>query len=165
MTAAPALAFLAPSRVLGRADADHFWVRCDGGHTHYGEHGAAGLILSHTDEDGTVWVLMNHRGPGVHHAGTWGWPGGAVAAGETPEQGARREASEETGLEGLPPASRSYRLSHGGWAYETFVVEVEDRADAVTGWEGEVRWMTVAEATRLPLVPGALGALTALFPL
>jgi len=151
------------SRYLPAHDGEHWFVRCDAGHRHYGEHGAAGLLLAHTDALGTTRVLLHHRGQGTHHAGTWGWPGGAVKGGETAEAGARREAFEETGYLGFPAASASYRLDHGGWAYTTFLVRVPRLFEADSTWEGETAWLTFAEAIALPLVPGAKAALVNLF--
>ena len=46
--------------------------------------------------DGKV-LLMKRKGP--HGHGTWSTPGGHLDFGEAPEQGARREAKEEVGLE------------------------------------------------------------------
>ncbi len=45
-------------------------------------------------------VLLLHR-HGAHGAGTWSPPGGHLDFGETPEDCARRETREETGLEVL----------------------------------------------------------------
>jgi 8-oxo-dGTP diphosphatase len=42
-------------------------------------------------------LLMKRKGP--HGQGTWSTPGGHLDFGETPEQGAAREAKEEVGLE------------------------------------------------------------------
>src|SRR5512138_371420 len=42
-------------------------------------------------------LLMKRKGP--HGHGTWSTPGGHLDFGETPEQGAAREAKEEMGLD------------------------------------------------------------------
>jgi 8-oxo-dGTP diphosphatase len=44
------------------------------------------------------FVLMGKR-KGSHGAGTWSFPGGHVDFGDEPEESARREVMEETGLE------------------------------------------------------------------
>ncbi|MET7769182.1 NUDIX domain-containing protein [Nocardia sp. NPDC005366] len=46
-------------------------------------------------------VLLLHRNRGGDLGDLWGIPGGSVAPGETPAQAARREVSEETGLDVL----------------------------------------------------------------
>lgn len=43
-------------------------------------------------------VFVARRAPGTHLAGTWEFPGGKIAPGETPHDAARRELHEETGL-------------------------------------------------------------------
>lgn len=43
-------------------------------------------------------VLIVRRGPGESSPGIWEFPGGRLEFGETPEEGLRREAMEETGL-------------------------------------------------------------------
>jgi 8-oxo-dGTP diphosphatase len=53
-----------------------------------------GTAIIITREDKVL--LMKRKGP--HGQGTWSTPGGHLDFGETPEQGARREAKEETGI-------------------------------------------------------------------
>jgi 8-oxo-dGTP diphosphatase len=43
-------------------------------------------------------ILVARRREGQHLAGTWEFPGGRVEPGESPEDAARRELTEETGL-------------------------------------------------------------------
>src|SRR3712207_9397511 len=73
------------------------WVTCALGHRHWGRVGAAGLLVHRAGADGPE-LLLQHRATWSHHGGTWGTPGGALHAGESPEHGALREVQEELGL-------------------------------------------------------------------
>jgi len=56
----------------------------------------AGVLLV----DARGWLLMQHRGMDAPLSpGKWGMPGGHMEPGEQPEQAARRELLEETGLQ------------------------------------------------------------------
>lgn len=139
----------------------HWWVTCTHGHRHYGEHGAAGLLLRHVDTDGTIRLLLHQRGAATDHAGTWGYPGGAVGEGESPEDAARRETAEEASLTNLPAVVDEYVLDHGDWTYTTLIVDMPDQsATTAPSWEGgQGRWATAAEIAHLPLVTGADAAI------
>lgn len=145
------------------------WATCAAGHTHWGRHGAAGVLVRHA-ADRSVRFLLQHRARGVHHGGTWGIPGGAIERGETPEQAAWREAREELGLrpDGLRPLG-SHLDDHGGWGYHTLVVDSPD-GFAVRGLTFETgpegcRWLTAAEARTVPLHPGLASSWPALMRL
>lgn len=60
---------------------------------------AGGSMLFTDEEDRILLVRQSYRG-GAHTA--WNVPGGAVEEGESPAQGARREAREEIGLDVVP---------------------------------------------------------------
>ena len=65
---------------------------------------------AHADwSDHAALVLTRRAGDMRRHAGQWALPGGRVDAGETPEQTALRELSEEVGLH-LSPADVLGRL-------------------------------------------------------
>lgn len=105
---------------------NEYMVVDDEGHEHYGEHGAAGVLVRHRDEDGTLRYLLQLRSAGVQHGNTWSTPGGAMEGGESPEQAAAREAMEELGMD--PSVLRRVQVStddHGGWAYHTVVLEAD----------------------------------------
>jgi 8-oxo-dGTP pyrophosphatase MutT (NUDIX family) len=57
---------------------------------------SAGVIL--VDPRGRVLMQLRDNDPKIMFPGYWGLTGGAALAGETPEQTARREVAEETGL-------------------------------------------------------------------
>lgn len=146
-------------------DASAF-IQCSQGHHHWGPNGAAGLMLSHTDEQGVKRYLLQHRSPHVDYGNTWSIPGGALDPNETPEQAAHREASEEFGE--LPHYQVDHRATAncGGWQYHTVHGTVdqrfdprEDMLDPEYGMtEGYGRWFTPEEINRLPLHPGFANA-------
>ncbi|MBL8672831.1 MAG: (deoxy)nucleoside triphosphate pyrophosphohydrolase [Alphaproteobacteria bacterium] len=73
---------------------------------------AAALV----DADGRV--LLAQRPPGKAMAGLWEFPGGKVAAGETPEAALVRELREELGID--TAASCLAPIAFASHAYETF---------------------------------------------
>ena len=66
------------------------WIRSKVGHDKIILTFAGGRIFNENGE-----VLLQRRGD----SGQWGFPGGAVEIGETPQAAAVREAKEETGLD------------------------------------------------------------------
>lgn len=136
------------------------YVTCEQGHRHWGAAGAAGLLIRHRGDDGAYRYLLQHRSPDVQHGGTWSTPGGALQRGESPEEGARREAEEEFGA--LPSGLKHHHTftdDHGGWAYHTVVMDAPHRFEPDGGgeddWEhGGHGWFTPQEMKDLPLHPG-----------
>lgn len=135
------------------------WVDCACGARHWGVFGAAGLLLARRDQAGQVsHVVLQHRALWSHLGGTWGVPGGALAPGETPLDGALREAHEEAGI---PPGAvrilGEHTLDHGTWRYTTVL------ADVLPGTTIDVRptdpesleivWVPVAGVTDRSLLP------------
>jgi 8-oxo-dGTP pyrophosphatase MutT (NUDIX family) len=57
---------------------------------------SAGVIL--VDPDGRVLMQLRDDNPAIMFPGHWGLTGGAAHPGETPDETARREVEEETGL-------------------------------------------------------------------
>lgn len=126
--------------------------------THWGPHGAAGLLIHHDDpEDGQTRYLLQKRAPWVDHGGTWGIPGGALHEGESPEEGARREAEEEMGE--LPDGlvhHRTHSDDHGGWVYHTVRMRADEQFHPGQ-WDDESTghgWFTRAEMRNMDLHPG-----------
>lgn len=118
------------------------WAFCTQGHKHWGVYGAAGLLVRYTD-----LVLLQHRAQWSHHGGTWGVPGGARHLGETAEEAARREATEESTLDAAALVQTARFVDdHGSWSYTTVVVRSGTELPvAIRGGESvEFRWFPVA---------------------
>ncbi|MCI1792261.1 MAG: Maf family protein [Bifidobacterium tibiigranuli] len=98
------------------------WVSCACGRRHWGTNGAAGVLLARRDpQTGAVSdIVMQHRAVWSAEGGTWGIPGGAIADGESPIEGALRESFEEANITSQDiEVVGSYREEHGPWAYTT----------------------------------------------
>jgi len=115
------------------------------------------LLAQHRADDGTRWLLMQHRASWSHHGDTWGLLGGARAPEETAEQAAAREAWEEASL----PASAytvtgQYVDDHGGWSYVTVFAEADTMlpVSAASAESNEVTWVRADKLAELPLHPG-----------
>jgi 8-oxo-dGTP pyrophosphatase MutT (NUDIX family) len=69
---------------------------------------SAGVIL--VDREGRVLMQLRDDNPKIMYPNHWGLTGGAALPGETPDQAARREVTEETGLtlEGMQPFRAYY---------------------------------------------------------
>jgi 8-oxo-dGTP pyrophosphatase MutT (NUDIX family) len=124
--------------------------------THWGEHGAAGLLL--VDKGN---VLLQLRPEGIHEGGTWSIPGGALGDDESPEDGALREAAEETGID---PADVDIIAVYTdpcdcGWTYETCIANPTGTLELAANWESqELRWVPLEDVDALDLHPGLKGA-------
>jgi 8-oxo-dGTP pyrophosphatase MutT (NUDIX family) len=134
------------------------WVTCALGHRHWGRVGAAGLLVHRAGVDGPE-LLLQHRAVWSHHGGTWGTPGGALHAGESPEHGALREVQEELGL--LPEdleLGRSSVDDHGGWSYTTVLArplrDIEPGDLELDGESDGVAWIALGDLVSVPLHPG-----------
>jgi len=143
------------------------WVDCACGGRHWGRHGAAGLLVVRPGP-GDPQVLMQLRSSWTHQGGTWGLPGGARDSHESASEAARREASEETGVDTsrlVDVAER--RVDHGGWSYTTVLARAERGTTAwVANRESEaVEWVSLDDVAALPLHPALAQDWSALLPL
>jgi 8-oxo-dGTP pyrophosphatase MutT (NUDIX family) len=129
-------------------------------HTHWGKHGAAGLLVV---DKGTV--LLQLRPEGVHEPHTWSIPGGARGHDETPEDAALREAAEEAGID--PQAVKIVaHYTHPcacGWEYVTCVATPTGPSTLRQNWESErLELVPLDDVDALPLHPGFKAAWPAL---
>ncbi len=128
------------------------WV--DGPHGRYwGNFGAAGLLLAHPE----AGVLLQLRVEWSHFGGTWGLPGGARKAGETPEQAAIREADEEASVPPDAVEVLSTRIFDVGyWSYTTVLAKASRLFEPAMGdaESSDLRWVPFADVAALPLHPG-----------
>ena len=135
------------------------WVRCDLGHRHWGRHGAAGLLIADHRRDGEPWILLQHRAAWTASGNTWGIPGGARDSHESPAEGALREASEETGIDGSALRVGGELVDdHGHWSYVTVLATLVESVVLVPQEESaELRWVPASQVTDLDLHPGFAG--------
>lgn len=143
-------------------------MRCSDGHVRWGVFGAAGVVFVVREADGPV-VMLQKRSAMAHEGGTWSCAGGALDDGETPYEGAMREASEEVG----PPPSGDHQLlgaysfiPAADWSYITVVVEVAERFGESMNFETDaVGWFAPDAIERLELHAGFAAAWPHLRPL
>ncbi len=104
---------------------------------------AAGICF--IDEKGRILLMRRTDGAG------WAFPAGGAEGGESPEQTARREASEETGWSGgnaIVLADMSQRLD---LRFYTFVTNVANFTPTLNSEHDKFRWFTVKQALLTPL--------------
>ncbi|OAA28137.1 ADP-ribose pyrophosphatase [Frankia sp. EI5c] len=141
---------------------------CSRGCQHWGALGAAGVLLRAADL-GEPRYLLVLRHPRSHQGGTWAVPGGALLPGESPLDGALREAEEELGplpahVPRGPVPAHEYVDDHGSWAYTTLVLNVATVFEpTATNWEtADWTWVSASQALSLPLLPPLRAAWPAL---
>ncbi len=139
------------------------FVRCSDGHVRWGRFGAAGVLFVHREVDGPR-VLLQKRSQWAHEGGTWSVSGGALDAGESPDEGALREASEEIGAIPRHRIVGRHEFSPADdWSYTTVVAEVDERFGFSANFETDaVGWFRPAEVDDLPLHAGFAAAWPAL---
>lgn len=136
-------------------------MRCSDGHVRWGIYGAAGAVfVTHNSADLPL-VMLQLRSGFAHEGGTWSCAGGALDHGETPLDGALREAREEVG----PPIGDARVLGSyvfapaDDWSYTTVVVEVASVFGESMNFETDaVSWVPADEVDHRPLHPGFAAA-------
>lgn len=132
------------------------WTFCRDGHIHWGALGGAGLLLRYIPHRGEPVYLLTERSRSADEGGTWGIPGGAIHDGESPEQAAHREATEE-----IWPVPR-YRVTGtevqdcgGGWTFHIVGADVDEAFTAYSARQTDATgWFTVQQMSALRLHPG-----------
>ncbi len=127
--------------------------------------------------DAAIVLLVNPRGhillqlraahPPRRPTPYWSFVGGGVEAGETPEQAARRETLEETGLTIASPLTLFMRLpwppdAAGRFHWHIFYAATEARDEHIVLGEGlAIRFIAPAQLAELPLHEAARTVLDA----
>jgi 8-oxo-dGTP diphosphatase len=100
--------------------------------------------------------VLQHRALWSDQGGTWGLPGGALAVGESPLEGALREASEEAGIDptGVEVVD-TFVMSHPDWSYTTVIGRATGPQNPrPTDHESEaIAWVPAAQVDNRPLLP------------
>ena len=107
------------------------------------------------DADGRLLLIKRGHEPGI---GLWTLPGGRIELGETDQQAVVREIQEETGL--LVACGRLVGTAELP-GRDGAVIDIRDYLAVVTGGKlaagddaGDVRWVTAADLSLLPLTKG-----------
>ena len=138
-----------------RRSGDGF-LQCSDGHVRWGVHGAAGVVFIVRFPDGPR-VMLQKRSAFAHEGGTWSCAGGALDLGESPLEGALREASEEVGeIPGdVTVLGETVFAPASDWSYTTFVVEVPREFGASMNFETDaIAWDTPDEVEQRALHAG-----------
>ncbi len=136
------------------------FLQCSDGHVRWGVYGAAGVVFVVRFPDGPR-VMLQKRSQFAHEGGTWSCAGGALDAGESPLDGALREAAEEVGVipDGVAVLGQTVFRPSDDWAYTTFVVEVPREFGASVNFETDaVAWDTLDEVEGRELHAGFAAA-------
>ena len=139
--------------MLERQTGDGF-MQCSDGHVRWGVYGAAGVVFVVHDAHGEPLVMLQKRSAMAHEGGNWSCAGGALDLGETPYEGALREATEEVGPPpGTPRLLGQYVFEPAtDWRYTTVVVEVDEPFGSSMNFEtDEVDWFPLDYVEQLPL--------------
>lgn len=114
---------------------------------------AAGILF--VAPDGDV-LLLRRSSSEPNYAGHWALPGGKMEDGETPEEGARREAEEEMGgsMSGRGLKLLDRRMTPTGMAFHTFAHPIETKfAPKINDEHSGYAWAPLDQLPR-PLHPG-----------
>jgi len=120
-------------------------------------------------EDASGRVLILRRAAGTAGEGTWVVPGGKIDYGDTVEQTAARELSEETGLRAANLRFLFYQddLPRDGSAHcvTLYLACTAEGTLSVNGESSEAKWIAPADLASLTFGPGSGEALRRYWPL
>lgn len=136
------------------------FVQGGDGRVRWGRFGAAGALFVVRERDGPV-AMLQKRSAMAHEGGTWSIAGGALDEGESPLDGALREAVEEVGA--IPDGWHvlgTYEFAPADdWSYITVVVEVDERFGSSMNFETDaVAWVRPDDVDAMPLHHGFAAA-------
>ncbi len=97
-------------------------------------------------------VLLLKRAANSDHEGSWAFPGGKIEDGETPEQAAIRESSEETGL-APDKLEQIDRTDNGAVEFTTFLANIDQTDPTLNDEHTDFQWADLASLPQ-PLHPG-----------
>ena len=117
---------------------------------------AAGCFCEWQDQ-----ILMLKRAPHSPQGRAWCSPGGKIEKGETPRDAVIREIREEVGLDidnkKLQELGKLFaRLPHLDYVFHVFRIpfSIQPRVQIAADEHVEYKWVTFADALKLPLVAG-----------
>lgn len=172
-----------PAEILEQLEREQFRpgiqvVRPDGQPINDKEGAEAVSAAAYTDETGKFWgsqgagavfyaedtgrILIQHRSKYVNEPSTWGVIGGAIDAGEDPEEAMIREVREETDYHGPMKAELIYTFQSGKFQYHNFLVTVPEEFEPHHGWESQGHVWTTLDDLPEPLHFGFKALLPAL---
>lgn len=97
--------------------------------------------------------LLGRRPEEKRHGGLWEFPGGKLDDGEDWLAAARRELSEELGMDALSTGRVLFEAGDPGSRFVIHFVEVEASGEPVALEHAEVGWFLPDELAGLPLAP------------
>jgi 8-oxo-dGTP diphosphatase len=107
------------------------------------------------DDRGRMLLIKRGHEPGL---GRWSLPGGRVEPGESDAQALIRELREETGL-AVAPGHLIGTVRLGAFDIRDYAATVTGGVLAAGDDAADVRWVSAADMTRLPLTEGLLDTL------
>lgn len=97
--------------------------------------------------------LVCQRPPHKRHGGLWEFPGGKIEPGETLQDAAHRELSEELGLSVTKVGEIKLRVQDPGSEFSIIFVEVEAQGKPHPVEHTNVEWRSANNLLELPLAP------------